>query len=98
MRRTPTSVKPFVRHHNDFAPFFLCRSEMVRKYMGEARVAEITAAADAGANHCEARFAERACPWHPQTSKRIVAKLILNSDLDLGTLATMAVQGAKAFT
>ncbi len=43
-------------------------------------------------------FSDSTCPWHPSTSKKIVAKLILDSDLDLGTLANMAMQGAKAFT
>ncbi len=43
-------------------------------------------------------FSDSGCPWHPSTSKKIVAKLIMNSDLDLGTLANMAIQGAKAFS
>jgi len=63
--------------------------------MGEARMNEISSASSA--NACPAVFTESSCPWHPNTSRRIVAKLLLNSDLDLGTLANLAVQGARAF-
>ncbi len=69
----------------------------MKNFLGEARVKEIVSVSDS-AYQCGQVFPETGCPWHPSTSKKIVAKLILNSDLDLGTLANMAVQGAKAFT
>ena len=82
---------------------------MVRSFLGGSRVDQILAVASAssagnanarnglGHQQCAAAFPADGCPWSPAASKRILAKVIMNSDLDLGTMAAMAMQGAKAF-
>ncbi len=73
------------------------RSATLRKFMGEARMNEIIGVSESSYS-CEEVFSGDVCPWHPNTSKKVIAKLILNSDLDMATLANLAVQGAKAFS
>lgn len=64
--------------------------------MGRKSLQEVERVADSTYN-CEDVYQESSCPWDKSTSKKIVSKLILESDLDLSTLASLAVEGAKAF-
>jgi hypothetical protein len=69
----------------------------VHDFLGEARTKELVGVAESPAQQCEEVYPDESCPWDRKTSKKIIAKLIMDSDLDLSTLASMAVEGAKAF-
>ena len=65
--------------------------------MGEKKLKGVMEVAESN-YACGEVYSVQACPWDQRTSKKIIGKLILDSDLDLSTLASLAIQGAKAFT
>lgn len=70
---------------------------MVKKMLGTKKVSGVMEVAES-AYKCEDVYSVHSCPWDSRTSKKIITNLILDSDLDLSTLASLAMQGAKAFS
>ena len=69
------------------------RSSAVRTLIGDEKISEIDSVVASGKKTCAAVYPVARCPWSPNTFKKIAYNAILDSNLDLGTIMSMAAKG-----